>query len=118
MIILVLYFRSCDASPDYYFNNDDYGNREIDQDKLNAILKGDTRFRSGMPYIPKCGQRNANGIGVGIKYPNSTVKTAQFGEWPSMCAILNQTDNGEEKFISGASLIAKNVVLTVAHYLK
>ena len=75
-------------------------------------------FRSGMPYIPKCGQRNANGIGVGIKYPNSTVKTAQFGEWPSMCAILNKTDNGEEKFVSGASLIHKNVVLTVAHYLK
>ena len=74
--------------------------------------------RSGMPYIPKCGQRNANGIGVGIKYPNSTVKTAQFGEWPSMCAILNRTDNGEEKFVSGASLIATNVVLTVAHYLK
>ena len=71
-----------------------------------------------MPYIPKCGQRNANGIGVGIKYPNSTVKTAQFGEWPSMCAILNQTDNGEEKFVSGASLIAENVVLTVAHYLR
>ena len=71
-----------------------------------------------MPYIPKCGQRNANGIGVGIKYPNSTVKTAQFGEWPSMCAILNQTDNGEEKFVSGASLIDKNVVLTVAHYLR
>ena len=75
--------------------------------------------RSGFPYIPKCGQRNANGIGVGINYPqNSTVKTAQFGEWPSMCAILNQTDNGEEKFVSGASLIATNIVLTVAHYLK
>ena len=75
--------------------------------------------RSGMPYIPKCGKRNANGIGVGINYPNSTtVKTAQFGEWPSMCAILNQTDNGEEKFVSGASLIDKRVVLTVAHYLK
>ena len=72
-----------------------------------------------MPYIPKCGQRNANGIGVGIKYPNSTViKTAQFGEWPSICAILNQTYNGEERFVSGASLIAENVVLTVAHYLR
>jgi len=108
---------SCDASPDYYFNKDDVGDREIDQEKLNILLSGDMRFRSGMPYIPKCGQRNANGIGVGIKYPNSTIKTAQFGEWPSMCAILNQTDNGEEKFVSGASLIAENVVLTVAHYL-
>ena len=34
---------------------------------------------------------NDNGIGTSIKYPISTVKTAQFGEWPS--AILNQTDN-------------------------
>ena len=86
----------------------------------NKTIIDNAKWRAGSFYYPKCGQRNKNGIGVGIKYQNteSSAHSSQFGEWPHMCAVLNKTSDGNEDFISGASLIDSSVVLTVAHYLE
>jgi hypothetical protein len=67
-------------------------------------------------YKPKCGRRNANGLQTRIQ--GFTHGESQFGEWPSMVAVL-RTDNvaGEQVnlFQCGGSLIAPGVVLTAAH---
>jgi len=104
--------RLCDASYD-----EDQGTEESNL-LFQEISTDNTKFRSGNPYHPKCGQRNLKGVGVAISYPNTTVHFSQFGEWPNMCAILNQTADGKEEFVCGASLIDRRVVLSVAHYLK
>ena len=85
---------------------------------FQEITSDNTRFRQGLPYYPKCGQRNVEGVGVAISYPNTTVHFTQFGEWPNMCAVLNKTVDGKEEFVCGASLIDRRIVLSVAHYLK
>ena len=41
---------------------------------------------STVNYVPKCGQRNKDGLGVKIQGLNNY--ESQFGEWPHMCAIL------------------------------
>jgi len=43
--------------------------------------------------------------------------TAQPTEFPHMCVIY-RTDNGQRVYVGGASLIAKNKVLTIAHKFK
>jgi len=67
-------------------------------------------------YKPKCGRRNANGLQTRIQ--GFTHGESQFGEWPSMVAVL-RSDNvaGEQVnlFQCGGSLIAPGVVLTAAH---
>ena len=69
-----------------------------------------------------CGRRNIEGVGgVKINFPIHPVRKTQFGEWPHMCAVLKfsseKVDNDYE-YLCGASLIAKNVVLTSAHYVR
>ena len=69
-----------------------------------------------------CGKRNIEGVGrVKINYPDRPVRKTQFGEWPHMCAVLKfsseKVDNDYD-YLCGASLIAKNVVLTSAHYVR
>ena len=93
-------------------------NRSEDMRKflLQEISTDNSKNRKGVPYHPKCGQRNEKGIGVAINYPDVVSQFAQFGEWPHMCAILNQTIDGKEEYVSGASLIDRRVVLSVAHY--
>jgi len=69
-------------------------------------------------YESKCGRRNINGVGARIQ--GFTEGESQFGEWPHMCAILEETlVNGEtqKQFQCGASLIDTGIVLTAAHCL-
>ena len=69
-------------------------------------------------YVPQCGQRHKNGIGVRIAHTSTNDTSTQFGEWPHQCAILNKTEiAGTEHnlYVCGGSLIAPNVVLTAAH---
>lgn len=66
-----------------------------------------------LPYISKCGRRNLNGLGVRIQN-NPIEASTQFGEWPHMCAVLEQ--RGDKKlYVGGASLIDNDVVMTAAH---
>ncbi len=65
------------------------------------------------PYVSRCGRHNANGIGVRIQ--NDPVQaTTQFGEWPHMCAVLEDKDD-KNLYVCGASLIADDLVMTAAH---
>jgi len=90
-------------------------------------------------YIPSCGKRNSNGLGV--KVSGYKDDEAQFGEWPHICAVLKkeivtvvvggeqqqqQQEQQQQKeqlveeeeilvFLAGASLIAPGVLLTAAH---
>jgi len=79
-------------------------------------------------YVPKCGQRHQNGLGVRIQ--GFKEGESQFGEWPHMCAVLSEeavvvTDPGytqqqeEEETVNlyqcGGSLIAPDTILTAAH---
>lgn len=65
------------------------------------------------PYSSRCGNHNINGIGVRIQnYPEEA--STEFGEWPHMCAVL-EVKNGRNLYVSGASLIAPDLVLTAAH---
>merc|ERR1711910_54634 len=66
--------------------------------------------KPGPKYIPQCGRRNNNGLGVRIH--GFTESESQFGEWPHMCAILQSSD---DSYKCGGSLIAPGVVLTAAH---
>ena len=79
---------------------------------------------STVNYVPKCGQRNKDGLGVQIQGLNNY--ESQFGEWPHMCAILAEEvispfaqvsrDSQPRNFYQcGGSLIAPGVVLTAAH---
>ena len=43
--------------------------------------------------------------------------TTQFGEWPHMCAVLENRD-GANHFVCGASLIDDAVIMTSAHYMQ
>ena len=86
---------------------------------LEEIKKDNSKNRKGVPYYPKCGQRNKKGVGVAITYSEESTKyNTQFGEWPHMCAILRETADGKKEYTSGASLIDEGVVLTVAHYFR
>jgi len=72
-------------------------------------------------HQPRCGSRNQNGLFANVQNQGKT--DTQFGEWPHMCAILEEkevtTPYGGFELISeykcGASLISPDVVLTAAH---
>ena len=79
---------------------------------------------STVNYVPKCGQRNKDGLGVEIQGLNNY--ESQFGEWPHMCAILaeevispfaqvSRDSQPRNLYQCGGSLIAPGVVLTAAH---
>uniref|UniRef100_A0A2S2R9K9 Phenoloxidase-activating factor 2 n=1 Tax=Sipha flava TaxID=143950 RepID=A0A2S2R9K9_9HEMI len=65
----------------------------------------------------KCGSWNKNGLGFRIV--NAIDGESQYGEFPSMIAILKEEvlKNGEKNLVyhCGGSLIEKNVVLTATH---
>ena len=65
------------------------------------------------PYSSRCGNRNVEGVGVRIQNYADQAST-QFGEWPHMCAVL-EVKNGKNFYVSGASLIADQIVMTAAH---
>ncbi len=65
------------------------------------------------PYVSRCGRHNANGIGLRIQN-NPLAATTQFGEWPHMCAVLEEK-NDKNLYVCGASLIADDLVMTAAH---
>lgn len=68
-------------------------------------------------HVPKCGRRNAAGVGARIQ--GFKENESQFGEWPHMCAVLQEkVQPGQEPanlYKCGGSLIAPGVVLTAAH---
>merc|ERR1711872_898862 len=72
-------------------------------------------------HQPQCGTRHQNGLFANVQNQGKT--DTQFGEWPHMCAILEEkevtTPYGGFELISeykcGASLISPDVVLTAAH---
>jgi len=106
---------------------DEYGNPIIDTDNESGYpdIQVDPVRDNTIPdvltapgYVPQCGQRNSNGIGVRIHHNSLKDTSTQFGEWPHMCAVLNKTEiAGTEHnlYVCGGSLIAPNVVLTAAH---
>lgn len=67
------------------------------------------------PYKSRCGRHNVHGIGVRITLTENA--TTQFGEWPHMCAVLENRD-GANHFVCGASLIDDAVIMTSAHYMQ
>ena len=71
------------------------------------------------PFVPRSGRRNRIGVvGAPILFGDEGKKVtkAQFGEFPHMCLLITY-ENGSPKFLGGASLIARNIVLTAAHIL-
>lgn len=62
--------------------------------------------------IPMCGEQHIRGVKMTLAAtPN---REAEFGEFPWMVAIMLASD-GEPEYIGGGSILAPNVVLTVAH---
>lgn len=70
-----------------------------------------------LAHAPKCGRRNAAGVGARIQ--GFKENESQFGEWPHMCAVLQERlQPGQEPanlYKCGGSLIAPGVLLTAAH---
>ena len=70
-----------------------------------------------LAHVPKCGRRNSAGVGARIQ--GFKENESQFGEWPHMCAVLQEkVQPGQEPanlYKCGGSLIAPGVVLTAAH---
>eukprot|EP00092_Neocalanus_flemingeri_P033547 GFUD01036470.1.p1 GENE.GFUD01036470.1~~GFUD01036470.1.p1 ORF type:complete len:505 (-),score=163.46 GFUD01036470.1:70-1584(-) len=72
-------------------------------------------------HQPQCGTRHQNGLFANVQ--NQGKSDTQFGEWPHMCAILEErevpTPYGGLELITeykcGGSLISAGVVLTAAH---
>merc|ERR1712215_230754 len=72
-------------------------------------------------HQPKCGTRHQNGLFANVQ--NQGKSDTQFGEWPHMCAILEEQEvatpyGGLElvtEYKCGGSLISAGVVLTAAH---
>lgn len=80
---------------------------------FTAAVTTTTTTPKPVPYTSRCGTHNANGIGVRIQN-DPYYATTQFGEWPHMCAILEDKDD-KNLYVCGGSLIAPDVVLTAAH---
>ena len=55
--------------------------------------------------------------GIGVRITLTENATTQFGEWPHMCAVLENRD-GANHFVCGASLIDDAVIMTSAHYMQ
>jgi len=72
-------------------------------------------------HQPRCGSRHQNGLFANVQ--NQGKSDTQFGEWPHMCAILEEREvptpyGGAElimEYKCGGSLISAGVVLTAAH---
>jgi len=72
-------------------------------------------------HQPQCGTRHQNGLFANVQ--NQGKSDTQFGEWPHMCAILEErevpTPYGGAELITeykcGGSLISAGVVLTAGH---
>merc|ERR1712215_31036 len=72
-------------------------------------------------HQPQCGTRHQNGLFANVQ--NQGKSDTQFGEWPHMCAILEEQEvatpyGGLElvtEYKCGGSLISAGVVLTAAH---
>lgn len=93
----------CDGDFEVCCRNPDY----------TAPVTTTTTTPKPVPYKSRCGTHNQDGIGVRIQ--NDRYKaTTQFGEWPHMCAILEDKDD-KNLYVCGGSLIAPDVILTAAH---
>ena len=72
-------------------------------------------------HQPRCGTRHQNGLFANVQ--NQGKSDTQFGEWPHMCAILQErevpTPYGGAELITeykcGGSLISAGIVLTAGH---
>jgi len=90
-------------------------------DKDEQAINDDSCFSEVTPDSIQCGKRNKDGINQkSIDAPS--FNEANFGEWPHVCAVLRREDIPDisghvDVYMCGASLIAKDVVLTAAHCL-
>jgi len=68
-----------------------------------------------------CGKRNIGGIVEVRNYPELSVGETEFGEWPHVCAVLENKSVGGtdvQVYMCGASLLDTGVVLTAGHCVK
>ncbi|XP_047496452.1 serine proteinase stubble-like [Penaeus chinensis] len=65
-------------------------------------------------HVATCGHSQAQGVLGRVKNPSFVEGDTEFGEHPWQAAILRQ-DNGEVKYVCGATLIDDRHLLTAAH---
>ncbi|XP_063587829.1 phenoloxidase-activating factor 2-like [Penaeus indicus] len=65
-------------------------------------------------HVATCGRSQAQGVLGRVKNPSFVEGDTEFGEHPWQAAILRQ-DNGEVKYVCGATLIDDRHLLTAAH---